>query len=67
MKQEITYQFNGITINDQHFISLSEIIEKCNLEKIKLDNLRLLKMEWRGWRGFSEGIIERIVLPASNI
>ena len=24
-------------------------------------------MEWKGWRGFDEGIVERILLPIENI
>lgn len=65
MKQ-ITYKKDGILI-DENFISLFEITEKCNLEKIKEDKLLLLKMEWKGWRGFDEGILEKIVLPIENI
>lgn len=65
MKQ-ITYKKDGILI-DETFISLSEITERCNLEKVKGDKLFLLKMEWKGWRGFDEGILERIVLPIEKI
>ena len=65
MKQ-ITYKKDGILI-DENFISLSEITEKCNLEKIKEEKLLLLKMEWKGWRGFDEGILEKIVLPLEKI
>ena len=65
MKQ-ITYKKDGILI-DENFISLFEITEKCNLEKIKEEKLLLLKMEWKGWRGFEEGILEKIVLPLENI
>jgi hypothetical protein len=63
---EIIYKKNGILV-DKNFISLSEIIEKCNIEKLKEDNLLLLIMEWRGWRGFDEGILEKIVLPIEKI
>ena len=65
MKQ-ITYKKDGILI-DENFISLSEITEKCNLEKVKEEKLLLLKMEWKGWRGFDEGILEKIVLPLEKI
>lgn len=65
MKQ-ITYKKDGILI-DENFISLSEIIEKCNLEKVKEEKLLLLKLEWKGWRGFDEGILEKIVLPLEKI
>lgn len=63
---EITYKKDGILI-DENFISLSEITEKCNLEKVKEEKLLLLKMEWEGWRGFDEGILEKIVLPLEKI
>ena len=63
---KITYKKDGILI-DENFISLSEIIEKCNLEKVKEEKLLLLKMEWKGWRGFDEGILEKIVLPLEKI
>lgn len=63
---KITYKKDGILI-DENFISLSEIIENCNIEKLKEDKLVLLKMEWRGWRGFDEGILEKIVLPIEKI
>jgi hypothetical protein len=46
---------------------LSEIIEKCNLEKVKEEKLLLLKMKWKGWRGFEEGVLEIIVLPLEKI
>jgi len=65
MKQ-IFYKKDGILIDD-NFISLSEIIEKCNIEKIKENKLFLLRMEWDGWRGFDEGILEQIVLPMEKI
>ena len=65
MKQ-IIYKKDGVLINE-NFISLSEIIQKCNLEKIKEENLLLLKIEWKGWRGFREGILEKIVLPLEKI
>lgn len=63
---KITYKKDGILI-DENFISLSEITEKCNLEKVKEEKLLLLKMELKGWRGFGEGILEKIVLPLENI
>lgn len=63
---KITYKKEGIII-DENFISLTEIIEKCNYEKIKDDKLLLLKMEWKGWRGFDEGIIEKVLLPLEKI
>ena len=63
---KITYKKDGILI-DENFISLSEITEKCNLEKVKEEKLLLLKIEWKGWRGFDEGILEKIVLPLEKI
>lgn len=65
MKQ-IIFKKDGVLI-DENFISLSDIIEKCNIEKIKDEKLVLLKMEWKGWRGFDEGILEKIVLPIEKI
>ena len=65
MKQ-IIYKKDGILIGD-NFVSLSEIIKKCNKEKLKEEKLFLLKMEWKGWRGFDEGILEKIVLPIEKI
>lgn len=62
----ITYKKDGILIDDE-FISLSEITKKCNLAKVKEEKLVLLKMEWKGWRGFDEGILEKIVLPMEKI
>ena len=43
MKQ-IIYKKDGILIGD-NFVSLSEIIKKCNKEKLKEEKLFLLKME----------------------
>lgn len=63
---KISYKKDGILIGDS-FISLSEVTEKCNLEKVKEEKLLLLKMEWRGWRGFEEGILEKIALPLGKI
>lgn len=63
---KIEYKKEGIVIDD-NFISLFEIIKKCNLKKVKEDKLFLLKMEWKGWRGFDEGILEKIVLPLEKI
>ena len=65
MKQ-IIYKKDGILIGD-NFVSLSEIIKKCNKEKLKEEKLFLLKMEWKGWRVFDEGILEKIVLPIEKI
>lgn len=62
----IEFKKDGILI-DSEFISLSEIIAKCNNSKVKAENLLLLKMEWKGWRGFDEGILERILLPIEKI
>ena len=64
--KEITYKKDGIIVNEK-FISLNEITEKCNLEKLKDEKLVLLKMEWKGWRGFYEGICEKIVLQKEKI
>lgn len=63
---EITYKKDGILI-DENFISLSEIIENCNLAKLKDEKLVLLKLEWKGWRGFEKGILEKKLLPIENI
>lgn len=64
--KKIEFKKDGIVI-DSEFISLSEIIQKCNSSKIKEENLVLLKMQWKGWRGFEEGILERILLPIEKI
>lgn len=63
---KIVYNKNGITV-DGEFTSLSDIIFKCNNTKVKEDKLLLLKMEWKGWRGFDEGIKEEIILPIEKI
>lgn len=66
MLNNINYTKDGVSVNSE-FINLSEIIKKCNAAKIKEENLLLLKMEWKGWRGFDEGIKERILLPIEKI
>lgn len=63
---KIIYKKDGIIIDDT-FIELSNIIKNCNYSKIKEEKLLLLKIEWKGWRGFSEGILEKIVLPSEKI
>ena len=63
---EIIYKKDGIIVGE-NFISLVEITEKCNIEKLKEEKLILLKMEWKGWRGFEEGILVKIVLPIEKI
>ena len=64
--EQITYKKDGIIINN-NFISLFEITKNCNLEKLKEEKLVILKMEWSGWRGFDEGILEKIALPIEKI
>lgn len=64
--EQITYKKDGILIGGI-FISLSDIIEKCNIEFIKDEKLILLKIQWTGWRGFDEGILEIIALPMEKI
>ena len=62
----ITYKKDGILIDD-NFISLHEIKVNCLKKKIEEEELLLLKLEWKGWRGFSEGIKEQIVLSMDKI
>ena len=64
--EQLIYKKDGILLNGE-FITLDKIIKNCNNAKIKEENLLLLKMEWKGWRGFSEGILERILLPIEKI
>lgn len=58
MKNQITYQKDGIVVNGQ-LIELSVITDNCNIAKIKEDKIVILKMEWPSSRGF-EGIVELI-------
>lgn len=62
----IEYRKNGIVI-DGELLLLSTIIKECDALKISEENLVLLVMEWKGWRGFDEGILEEIVLPVEKI
>ena len=64
---KIEFQKDGIFVGENgEFYKLSDIILKCNSARIKDENLAILKIAWRGWRGFG-GLKEEIVLPASNI
>lgn len=64
--EQITYKKDGVLISGK-FISLSEITSKCNAEKTKEGRMLLLRMEWRGWRGFNKGVLEEIVLSEAAI
>jgi hypothetical protein len=64
--KDVTFKKDGLIIGEE-FITLGEINRKCKIEQIKDEKLLLLKMQWDGWRGFDEGILEVIALPAEKI